>query len=204
MRFLLSFFLALLALTSAAAVAVLTGAISIAQPEPPVPKPNPAAPAAAPVAAPAAAQPQAPRPTVTKQEAYGDWIYTCLEVPQSKEIRCSIAQHLSDAKSKALIFLWRIAEDGKGGLIGIWQTPTGVLLSRGITLDAGTPKPIAIPFQTCNGGRCQAVANLAPDFLKMLAKSEKATATVFASNGKGVNLTISVKGLADGLAALRQ
>jgi invasion protein IalB len=204
MRILVGVFLVLLALTTGAAVALFTGAISIAQ-QPPVPTPNPAAPAQA--AAPAAGGPQQqqrPRPTVTKRETYGDWAYVCLEDPQSKAERCSISQRLADEKSKQNVFSWRIVQDGKGGMVGVWETPPQVLLNRGITIDTGAPKPIAVPYERCGQRGCRAVAGLAPDYIETLSKAEKATATIVLRNGKAVNLPLSVKGLADGLAALKQ
>jgi len=204
MRVLLSFFFALLVISIAAGVALLTGAISIAQQDPPVPAPNPGIVGAPPATAPVASAPPQGQPKVVKSETYGDWVYGCVEQPDTKEVRCSISQRLADSESKAAIFLWRISQDGKGGLVGMWQTPNGVLLSRGIILEAGTPKPIAIPYETCGNGGCQAVANLAADFVETLAKTPQATATVFKRNGEGVKLALSVKGLADGLTALRQ
>jgi invasion protein IalB len=204
MRVLLSFFFALLVISIAAGVALFTGAISIAQQDPPVPAPNPGIVGAPPATASVAAAPPQGQPKVVKSETYGDWVYGCVEQADTKEVRCSISQRLADAESKAAIFLWRIAQDGKGGLIGVWQTPNGVLLSRGILLEAGTPKPIAIPFETCGNGGCQAVANLAADFVDTLAKTPQASATVFKRNGEGVKLALSVKGLAEGLTALRQ
>jgi invasion protein IalB len=208
MRILIGVFLFLLAVTTAAAVALFTGAISIAQ-QPPVPTPNPSAPAAAQSAAPAGngagqQQAQRPQPRVVKRETYGDWIYVCLEDPEDKTVRCSIAQQLADEKSKQSIFSWRIVQDGKGGMVGIWQTPPQVLLNRGITIDAGSPKPIAVPYERCGQRTCRAVATLAPDYIDTLSKAEKATATIVLSNGRSVNLPLSVKGLADGLTALKQ
>jgi invasion protein IalB len=77
------------------------------------------------------------------------------------------------------------------------------MVDRGITLDAGTQKPIVIPFQLCTPTGCQAVANLAPDFIDALGKAQKASATVFPIGSKPVQLTLSVKGLPDALAALK-
>ncbi len=203
MRILIGVFLFLLAVTTAAAVALFTGAISIAQ-QPPIPTPNPGAPAAQTAAPPAAGQQQQrPQPRVVKQENYGDWVYVCLESPQDKSVRCSITQQLADEKSKQGIFSWRIVQDGKGGMVGIWQTPPQVLLNRGITIDAGSPKPIAVPYERCGQRSCRAVAALAPDYIETLTKAEKAVATIVLRNGKAVNLPLSVKGLADGLAALK-
>lgn len=202
MRILIGVFLFLLAVTTAAAVALFTGAISIAQ-QPPVPTPNPGAPSQ--TAAPAAGQQQQrPQPRVVKRETYGDWVYICLENPQDKAVRCSLAQQLADQQSKQNVFSWRIVQDGKGGMVGVWQTPPQVILNRGITIDAGTPKPIAVPYERCGQRSCRAIAALAPDYIETLTKAEKATVTIVLSNGRAVNLPLSVKGLADGLAALKQ
>ena len=204
MRMLISMFFALLVVSIAAGVALFSGAISIAQQDPPVPPANPGVASAPQAGGPVATTPPQDQPKVVKSETYGDWIYGCLEQPQTKEVRCSISQRLSDAKSKADVFLWRIMQDGKGGLVGVWETPSGVLLTRGIVLEAGTPKPISIPYESCLGGGCRAVAGLAPDFVEALSKTGQATATVFKRNGEGVKLALSVKGLADGLTALKQ
>ncbi|HEY5081735.1 MAG TPA: invasion associated locus B family protein [Bauldia sp.] len=110
----------------------------------------------------------------------------------------------SPGKGRAPVFLWRIVQDGKGGLVGVWQTRTGVLVNRGILLDAGTPQPIAIPFEYCGQGGCEATGNLASDFLESLGKAQKASATIFGRNGKGLTFQLSVKGLGDGLAELKK
>src|SRR3990167_8748949 len=114
MRALLSFFFALLVVSIAAGIALFTGAISIAQQDPPVPAPNPGVAAPPPAPAPVASAPPQNQPKLVKKETYGDWIYGCLEHPETKETRCSISQRLSDAESKADVFLWRISQDGKG------------------------------------------------------------------------------------------
>jgi invasion protein IalB len=149
--------------------------------------------------------PPQPRVEVVKSATYGDWVYTCVKAPGGTETRCSISQQLSDAKTKAPLFLWRVAQDGKGGLVGEWQTRSGVLVDRGIVLDAGTDKPVTIPFQACLPEGCRAVANLAADTIDKMAKATKASATVFpVGDPSGVELSVSVKGLADALAALKQ
>lgn len=152
---------------------------------------------------PAAQQaPAAPQPTVVKREAIGDWIHVCVQMPGNQQVRCGISQQLTNAQSGAGVFLWRIVQDGNGGFVGEWETPTGVVVGRGITLDAGTEKPIAIPFQACTQTGCIAVANLAPDFLNAIAQAQQASAVVFPIGGQGVRLNLSVKGLAEGLVAI--
>jgi invasion protein IalB len=163
------------------------------------PAPQPAAPQPAAPAAPAA---DANAPKVTKKATYGDWVYTCLGF-QNGTVQCSIAQTLSSSETKKPVFQWRIAQNGKGGLVGIWQTPTGVLVNHGIVMGVGAPKPAVIPFEYCAPGGCEAVGDLAPDFVTAIAKADKLTATIFGRDGKGVTYPFSSKGLADGLAALK-
>jgi invasion protein IalB len=76
------------------------------------------------------------------------------------------------------------------------------LLHRGISLDAGTAKPIVVPYETCGKGRCRAVASLAADYVETLMSSQKLTATIVTRDGQELALPLSVNGLADGLAAL--
>lgn len=137
-------------------------------------------------------------------EPIGDWTFNCGANPQTSKKQCTIMQSLTDEKSNSVVFAWIIGDDGKGNLVGLWQTPTGVLINRGIVIDLGTEKPIAVPYTACITGHCEAVANLAPDFVETLTKAEKATATVFVVSGQGLTFNLSVKGLSDGIAALKR
>jgi invasion protein IalB len=181
-----------LALTGPDGAAIVQPAAAASAVPTPAPRPTPGA-------DPTAAK---PAPKVTNKKTYGDWIYTCLNFPNA-QVRCSIEQTLSNSQTKKPVFQWRIAQDGKGGLVGIWQTPTGVLVNHGMVLDVGTPKPIVIPFEYCAPGGCEAIGNLAADFLATLTKAEKASATLYGRDGKGITYPFSVKGLSAGLAALK-
>jgi len=195
------------------AIMFFNGAISTAQPTAetaaavPTPTLRPAPPAAATgTVAPAATgdQPATDKPVVLKQTTYGDWIYACVKRPSSDGAPiCTITQTLSEAKTKAPLFIWRMQQSDKG-LVAEWQTRTGVMVDHGIVLDAGNGKPVTIPFQLCTPGGCQAVANLAADFVDTLTKAPKVTATVFPIGSKGILLALSTKGLPDALGALKQ
>jgi|GEM_PF-3327673 len=158
------------------------------------------APAAA--SAPVQSPPAAAQPKVTREENHDDWRLTCVQAPSASAPSCSIMQKLVDSKSGNPLFVWRIAQDGKGGFVGIWQTPEIVLLTHGLTLEAGTPKPIVVPFESCGNGACQVVANLTPDLLTALTKATTLSASFVFADGQQVKLPISPKGLADAIAAL--
>lgn len=193
----------------AAVVGVLTGFISLA----PLTGKTPAAAVALPAAAPAAdavqtaaATPEAavPQPRVLREETYGDWRYYCLEGVGGAAPVCSTVQQLRIAETGAAVFIWRISQDGHGGLVGTWQVPETVLLGGGLTLDAGTPKPLTVPFDGCGAGSCQVVANLAPDFIQALTSAKTLSASIVLKNRENVKFPLSPKGLGDALAALQK
>ena len=142
---------------------------------------------------------------VVKRATYGDWTYVCVQPANEGDVRCSISQQLTDPKSNAAIFRWRISRGSDGGLIGEWDSPTVLVVGQGIVLDAGWDKPARIPFETCLPEGCRAVAGFDSDAVDRLSKTEKAVVTMFPANAgsNGLQLVFSVKGLADALAALR-
>jgi invasion protein IalB len=152
--------------------------------------------------APAAGAAPPPQPKIVKQQTFGDWIYSCIELPNNGGTSCGIAQQISIAKTKQTLFLWRIGDDGKGGFVSTWQTPTDVFVGHGLTIEAGTPKPLVIPFQLCTTRGCQAVAGVKRDFLDTFAKAGKVTAKFVIINGREITINVSVKGLPDALAQL--
>jgi invasion protein IalB len=167
----------------------------------PSPVPAAAPPQQSTAAAPAATPAQPPL-KVLSQEPIGDWIHVCVELPNAQGQRCGITQQLNHAETGRAMFQWRITQESSGGFIGEWETPTGLVVGRGILFDAGTEKPVAIPFQACTQTGCMAVANLAPDFVEALMRTERVSATVVPIGGKPVKLALSAKGLKQGLLAI--
>jgi invasion protein IalB len=152
-----------------------------------------------------AAEREVAKPTVTvlRGQPIGDWIFNCGMNPQTSTKQCTIAQQLTDKTSKSVVFAWLIGGDGTGNLVAVWQTPTGVLINRGVVIDVGTDKPIAVPFTSCISGHCEAIANLAPDFIDKLVTATSATATVYTVAGQGLTFKLSVNGLAKAIAAVK-
>jgi invasion protein IalB len=163
------------------------------------------------VSSPAVASPEtaagnkAPEPPVTvlRGQPIGDWVFNCGMNPQTSAKRCTIEQQLTDEKTKSVVFAWVIGNDGSGRLVAIWQTPTGVLVNRGVVLNVGSERPVSVPYSSCLTGHCEAIANLAPDFVEKLASADSATATVYMVGGEGLTFKLSVNGLAKAIDAVK-
>lgn len=151
----------------------------------------------------AAAKPADAEP-VSERKVIDDWVYGCINQEKPAPKQCFIRQQLVDDKTKAPIFTWTLGQGPKGDIVAVWQTPTGVMVGAGVMFDIGGEKPIPVPYHACTPGQCQAVANLEAAFVETLGKAEKARATIVAANGKGLTFDFSVKGLSDGLAALKK
>jgi invasion protein IalB len=140
---------------------------------------------------------------IVERKVIGDWVYGCLNQDKPAPKQCFIRQQLADDKTKSPVITWTLGRSPNGDIVAVWQTPTGVLVGAGVLLDIGGEKPIPVPYRACMPGQCQAVANLEDAFVARLGKAEKARATIVAANGKGLSFDFSVKGLADGIAALK-
>lgn len=201
-RFLLSLFFVLAIISSGVAVVFFStaeqGSWSLIFPMPWAPQPAVASQEAA-----AEKEAAAPVVTVLQGQPIGDWIFNCGMNPQTSRKQCTIAQQLTDKRTQSVVFAWLIGDDGEGNLVAVWQTPTGVLVNRGVVVDVGVERPIAVPFTSCIAGYCEAVANLAPDFVNSLIAATKATATVFTVAGEGMTFSLSVNGLAEAIDAVK-
>lgn len=167
------------------------------------PLPWAAAPAVASQEAPAAEGVRAPAVTVLQGQPIGDWTVNCGTNPQTARKQCTMTQQLTDKRTQSVVFSWLIGDDGAGNLVAVWRTPTGVLLNRGVTIDVGNDNPVAVPYTSCATGQCEAVANLAPDFIDTLARAPRALATVYTVTGEGMTFALSVNGLAQALDAVK-
>jgi invasion protein IalB len=133
----------------------------------------------------------------------GDWLYDCDDGGDDRDRPCVIAHQIADRENGRIVFSWLIGANVDGRFQAVWQTPTGVLVNRGVVLDAGTEKPIVLPYTACVAGFCEAVANLAPDFIDTLLNTQEASATVYTVSGQALTFPVSVDGLADGIIALK-
>ncbi len=207
MRFLFSLFFVVVIIASGVAVVVFStaeqGSLALNLPAFNFPMPWVSTPAAASTEAVSAEQAPKPAVTVLRGQPIGDWVFNCGMNPQTSRKQCTIAQQLTDEKSKSVVFAWLIGNDGSGNLVAIWQTPTGVLVNRGVVVNVGAEKPVAVPFTSCITGHCEAIANLAPDFIQTLAKATSATATVYTVEGQGLTFNLSVNGLAKAIDAVK-
>jgi len=143
-------------------------------------------------------------PTTKVAGTFGGWTLLCGKEADDKEAkeRCSLVMPLVEKESQKLVFRVIVTYGPQGKLILRVDGPTGVALQRGVEFSPDTKKIYRMPFQTCLPMGCKALLIVSDDLKKELAASDKGALTVYALDGKAVQILASVSGFGEGLAAL--
>jgi invasion protein IalB len=141
-----------------------------------------------------AAPPSVPRRTETVN--YDSWTVSCTE-PLDKSVKkaCSGVLEAIEEKQKRVVFAWIIARDTHGVLRSVMQTPTGVLIAKGVELKLGKAPARTVPYTACEPQRCQASIAMDDALVKDSIASPEATATIYLVDGRSVNFKMPIKGI---------
>ena len=158
-------------------------------------------PAAAPKPVPPAAAPDVPPAQGTGQR-FGAWILAC-PPPEQAKASCILAQQVSEALSRKVVFVWLIQYDDKGQLLGAFRLPSGVFVNRGLILKTD-PKAdgLRVEYTRCDPGECQAIFSITNDLAKQLSTAKAVTVGIALTSGKTADVELSMDGFAGALAAL--
>ena len=153
--------------------------------------------AQAPAAQPQPAAPAAPAaPVRTETINYGSWTVTCREaIDKSSKRTCSGVLQMIDQQRRQVLLTWIIARDPQGLLRTVIQAPTGVLVQKGIELKLGKSPMRTVPYLACEPQRCEATMTMDDAMVKDSMASQEAVATIFATDGRGINFTLPITGV---------
>lgn len=159
----------------------------------------------APPQKPAAAQPapggQAPQGT---SERFGSWILGCPAPPQDgTNAPCLLAQQVSEALSRKVVFVWLVQYDDKGALLGAFRLPPGVFVNRGLIMKTdANGDGLRVDYTRCDPQECQAVFSISPELVKQLSAAKQVTVDIALTNGQTANVQLGMDGFAAAMAAL--
>jgi invasion protein IalB len=135
---------------------------------------------------------------------FGDWQIRCDTPPGAKEQTCALVQSVTaeDRPQVGLSVIVLKTVDGKSRLIRV-LAPLGVLLPSQLGLRIDGASVGHVQFMRCLPNGCIAEAVLEDDLLKKLSTGKKATFIIFQTPEQGIGIPVSLKGFADGFAALK-
>ena len=166
------------------------------QPRPPAASPPSAA------AEPAASTPEGPQRTETI--VYDAWTVTCRDIVGGKAKRtCSAMLQVIDQEHRQVVFAWIIGRTAEGTLTTFLQTPTGVQIQRGVELKVENGAVRKLNYVACEPGRCEASTPMDDSMVKEIITGSKATATIYATDGRGINFNMPIAGASKAIPALQ-
>lgn len=171
-------------------------------------KPAAGQPAAQPSAQPAA-QPPAPPPEPVRTEIlkFDNWTVTCQEFTQPATRKACVGQlQVVRAQTGQVVFALRVSytEPNAPGGMAAFQTPTGILLTKGVSVKFGKLEPRLFTLTSCEPTHCLATVPLDATLLRDLSANEAMEVTVFGSNGEGLKFAVPIKGFDRANAALKR
>lgn len=132
---------------------------------------------------------------------YGDWRLNC-PAPSETDRVCELVQSVTDNRNGEAIFRIAIRRTDAGEEMAV-IAPFGILLEPGVGIAFGETEPRKLDIEVCDEAGCRAVIPVDDKLFANLGAREMGTAVMTGITGEMVSLPISLKGLSDGLSALR-
>jgi invasion protein IalB len=150
-----------------------------------------------------AEQQPAAAPTRMETTVYDRWTVTCREVVGKEANRsCSAALRVTDSQQK-LVILLELARAKDGKIQALMQTPTGVLVQKGVDLKIGDVAVGKLDYATCVPQNCQAAGAMDDPLLKKITAASEMIVTVHATDGRDVHFKFPLAGADKAVAAVR-
>jgi invasion protein IalB len=129
------------------------------------------------IASGAAAQDAVPTVTgnaATQQQSQANWASRCVASARQAPLECSIEQRLLMANTQQLIaaVTVRIPNDSGQPLLVV-QTPLGILLPGGVSIDIDGANRTSLELQTCDNNGCYASVPMSDELLAGMTRGEK-------------------------------
>lgn len=127
------------------------------------------------------------------QKTFGGWKVDCTEREDNQK-SCSLQYALVTQKDRRPVFSWTIVRRGKEGVLNkaVLRTPTGVLLSDGVSVGFEGAEQVKIDYLTCGPRACIAEFDFTDDWFKALASKKKVLVNYKAANDKPVKHDIDL------------
>ena len=149
----------------------------------------------------AAQQPDAPVRTETT--VYDRWTVTCQETLDGKPKKtCSAALRVVD-QNQQLVILWQIGRGADGKLKTMMQTPTGVLVQKGVDLQIGEAEVGKLAYAACVPQNCEAGGALDDPQIKKILAAADMVVTIHSKDGRDVHFKFPLAGFDKAMAAIR-
>jgi invasion protein IalB len=150
-----------------------------------------------------AEQQPATAPMRMETTVYDRWTVTCQEMVAAGAKRtCSAALRVVDNKQQ-LVILWQIEPAKDGKIQALMQTPTGVMVQKGVDLKIGDATIGKLEYSACVPQNCEAAGAMDDPLIKKIEKASEMVVTIHARDGRDVHFKFPLAGVDKAVAAVR-
>jgi invasion protein IalB len=137
-------------------------------------------------------------------DAGAPWSSTCTAAGRDQPVGCSIEQRVVLRATGQLLTLVRLNFSGNTPEVGmVLQTPFGLALRSGISLQIDNDAPVKFDVQACDQGGCYA-GGVVPEYLiSRLSTAKVLTVHFVGVNKRPVDVPVSMNGFAPALQNAR-
>jgi len=136
-------------------------------------------------------------------QRFQDWRVVCAPPDEKGQGGgCSLSSQVVRDEGGTLLSL-AINDTAPGSQMSV-VVPHGVLLDPGLGFSVGDGALKVLPYETCMPAGCLVLVGLDSETLKAMKASQSGQVVVVPGNGSPVTLPFSLKGFAEGFAALEE
>lgn len=139
--------------------------------------------------------------TTTTQ--YQHWTLTCREVAGAKPPKTCAAALRVVGTDKKLVLLLELTRGKDGAVEAVMQTPTGVLVKKGVELKIGDKVEGKLDYLACVPQNCEATATLDEALRKKLSATKEVAVLLHSRDGREIQFKFPIEGIDKAMAALR-
>jgi invasion protein IalB len=147
-------------------------------------------------------KPVPPKKELPRFSRFDQWSRICNPNDQQETV-CHAEIVLSDLTSEDIFFAWKITDLGQGRFSSVLRTPSGVLLTAGLTLIPAAGSPLVVPYRRCFEDVCELALVIENDLLKALLARTSLPAQFINSQDETVKFEIPMRGFAKAIRSLQ-
>jgi invasion protein IalB len=132
---------------------------------------------------------------------HGAWETQC---PVAGKNPCVAVLRLIQQPTNTTVFGWIVGKGGNGAWGMTVESPTGVVIDRGLELKVGDGPPRQLVYSTCTPQRCTSSAPIDAALMRDLQTANRASAKIYASSGQTLEFGIPLTGFKEAVASLGQ
>jgi invasion protein IalB len=133
---------------------------------------------------------------------YDQWVVTCRQNASDPK-SCTAVLRVVQAPNQTVVLLWQIDKNKDGAIQSALQTPTGVLVQKGVEFKVGEQTISKLDYMACTPQNCEATGALDEALASKFNSLSEVTVTIHAKDGRDINFKFPIKGIDKTIAAVR-